>query len=114
MSARLVSNAGGRKPAELRVAGLLSGCDHTFCLDCIRVWRARLDLPRETVRACPMCREESFLVVPSGAPCRAVPCVCVGVCRLYALCATIARIGNNCMLHRRAHNCGRRSSTCAH
>lgn len=59
--------------------GVLSGCRHAFCLDCIRKWRGRLDLPKETLRACPMCREPSFYVVPCGA--YAVAC-CLGAVAL--------------------------------
>ncbi|RYG54592.1 hypothetical protein EON66_06935 [archaeon] len=44
--------------------GLLTGCSHAFCLDCIRTWRARIDMPPETVRACPICRKLSFFIVP--------------------------------------------------
>ena len=52
--------------APERRFGLLTACTHAFCLGCIRAWRARLDLPRETVRSCPLCRRPSFLVIPSG------------------------------------------------
>jgi len=45
--------------------GLLTGCAHAFCLDCIRKWRARIDLPTATVRACPSCRVVSYTVIPS-------------------------------------------------
>jgi E3 ubiquitin-protein ligase makorin len=44
--------------------GLLTSCAHPFCLECIRSWRARIDLPRETVRACPVCRKPSYFVIP--------------------------------------------------
>lgn len=44
--------------------GLLTHCSHAFCLDCIRQWRARIDLPKETVRSCPLCRKVSYFVVP--------------------------------------------------
>ena len=43
--------------------GLLSGCEHTFCLDCIRAWRARIDLPKSTTRSCPVCRTCSYFVI---------------------------------------------------
>jgi len=43
----------------------LVSCDHVFCLHCIRNWRTNGDLyGRETVRVCPICRIESFLVCP--------------------------------------------------
>lgn len=45
--------------------GLLSGCTHAFCLDCIRAWRARLDLPTETTRSCPQCRTLAYVILPS-------------------------------------------------
>ena len=45
--------------------GLLTGCTHSFCLPCIREWRARIDKPTATVRACPVCRTSSFFVIPS-------------------------------------------------
>lgn len=44
--------------------GLLTSCTHAFCLDCIRQWRGRIDLPVETTRSCPVCRKVSFLVIP--------------------------------------------------
>jgi len=44
--------------------GLLTSCTHAFCLDCIRQWRGRIDLPVETTRRCPVCRTLSFYVVP--------------------------------------------------
>jgi hypothetical protein len=44
--------------------GLLTGCSHAYCLDCIRQWRGRIDLPKETVRSCPLCRVTSYFVVP--------------------------------------------------
>lgn len=44
--------------------GLLSGCAHSFCLECIRKWRSRRDVPVETARGCPVCRARSHLVVP--------------------------------------------------
>ena len=50
--------------APERRFGLLTACAHAFCLDCIRGWRARLDLPPETVRSCPVCRRISFCVIP--------------------------------------------------
>lgn len=44
--------------------GILTGCSHCLCIDCARAWRARTDLPAETVRGCPVCRELSHFVVP--------------------------------------------------
>ncbi|GLC55177.1 hypothetical protein PLESTB_000952100 [Pleodorina starrii] len=49
--------------------GLLSGCDHAFCLACIRSWRSRTQdasLATDTaVRACPLCRAACTFVTPS-------------------------------------------------
>jgi E3 ubiquitin-protein ligase makorin len=48
--------------------GLLNGCDCKFCLDCIRNWRREgINVARENeqVRLCPLCRKESYFVVPS-------------------------------------------------
>ena len=47
--------------------GVLDGCDHTFCLKCIREWRATYDkrTSKKHFRTCPICRQTSFLVVPS-------------------------------------------------
>lgn len=45
--------------------GILSGCDHPFCLNCIRVWRQSSETGNEVVRTCPICRAVSYFVVPS-------------------------------------------------
>eukprot|EP00466_Bigelowiella_natans_P008489 jgi/Bigna1/75499/fgenesh1_pg.35_\ len=45
--------------------GLLSGCDHVFCLECIRQWRRTATQKKEVVRKCPMCRQTSYYVVPA-------------------------------------------------
>lgn len=45
--------------------GLLSDCNHPFCLGCIRAWRGSGDQVRTMVRACPSCRVESHFVIPS-------------------------------------------------
>jgi E3 ubiquitin-protein ligase makorin len=45
--------------------GILSGCDHCFCLSCIRKWRNSLHTSKKIIRACPICREISYLVIPS-------------------------------------------------
>jgi len=54
------------KPIEKeRRFGLLTGCDHSFCLDCIRKWRGILLGPsKETLRSCPLCRQPSYFIVP--------------------------------------------------
>lgn len=36
-----------------------------YSLDCIRNWRGIADISKETVRRCPLCRVESFFIVPS-------------------------------------------------
>ena len=46
--------------------GLLTSCTHAFCLDCVRAWRGRVDLPVATTRCCPVCRRLSYCVVPSS------------------------------------------------
>ncbi|KAJ7982199.1 zinc finger CCCH domain-containing protein 69 [Quillaja saponaria] len=55
--------------AAERKFGLLSECDHPFCISCIRNWRSSsltsgLDISN-TVRACPICRKLSYFVIPS-------------------------------------------------
>jgi E3 ubiquitin-protein ligase makorin len=47
--------------------GVLDGCDHTFCLKCIRGWRATYDrrTSKHHFRTCPICRKNSYLVIPS-------------------------------------------------
>jgi hypothetical protein len=51
--------------------GLLIGCDHAFCIECISLWRkeANLNCSRaeiEAKRGCPTCREHSDFVIPSN------------------------------------------------
>ena len=47
--------------------GILENCSHAFCLDCIRNWRATYDkkVKKTHYRTCPICRENSYLVIPS-------------------------------------------------
>jgi E3 ubiquitin-protein ligase makorin len=45
--------------------GLLSECDHIFCLDCIRTWRENKSSSRDQTHMCPVCRVKSFYVIPS-------------------------------------------------
>jgi len=49
-----------------RKFGLLSHCDHVFCLECIRTWR---DKKKESTSShshtCPICRVKSHFVIPS-------------------------------------------------
>eukprot|EP00929_Paragymnodinium_shiwhaense_P018806 TRINITY_DN13024_c0_g1_i1.p1 TRINITY_DN13024_c0_g1~~TRINITY_DN13024_c0_g1_i1.p1 ORF type:complete len:391 (+),score=81.75 TRINITY_DN13024_c0_g1_i1:147-1319(+) len=45
--------------------GMLEHCDHAFCLSCIRSWRKqREQQDRNNLRLCPICRNESFFVIP--------------------------------------------------
>ena len=48
--------------------GLLENCDHPFCLECIRNWRATYDkkIQKAHYRTCPQCRTNSYLVIPSN------------------------------------------------
>ncbi|KAI8545809.1 hypothetical protein RHMOL_Rhmol07G0067200 [Rhododendron molle] len=55
--------------ASERKFGLLSECDHPFCISCIRNWRGSspasgMDV-NSTLRACPICRKVSYFVIPS-------------------------------------------------
>ncbi|EFN60083.1 hypothetical protein CHLNCDRAFT_18295 [Chlorella variabilis] len=54
-------------PGE-RKFGLLTGCDHPFCLRCIRSWRQNTDGSVDidtALRTCPVCRTTSYYIVPS-------------------------------------------------
>ncbi|KAH9311863.1 hypothetical protein KI387_026898, partial [Taxus chinensis] len=55
-------------PAE-RKFGILSECDHPFCISCIRSWRGNTPVPgmdvNSVLRACPICRKLSHFVTPS-------------------------------------------------
>lgn len=55
--------------AAERKFGLLSECDHPFCVSCIRNWRSNspasgMDV-NSALRACPICRKLSYFVIPS-------------------------------------------------
>ncbi|MCL7046943.1 hypothetical protein MKW94_004314 [Papaver nudicaule] len=55
--------------AAERKFGLLSECDHAFCISCIRNWRnncptSGMDV-NSALRACPICRKLSYFVIPS-------------------------------------------------
>ncbi|PIC37082.1 hypothetical protein B9Z55_015844 [Caenorhabditis nigoni] len=49
--------------------GILNGCQHCFCLECIREWRSRdqrdAGMATKVVRSCPECRQHSDYVIPS-------------------------------------------------
>lgn len=52
-----------------RKFGILSECDHPFCISCIRNWRSSspssgFDV-NSALRACPICRRLSYFVIPS-------------------------------------------------
>ncbi|KAG6395046.1 hypothetical protein SASPL_145637 [Salvia splendens] len=52
-----------------RKFGILSECDHSFCISCIRNWRSSSSTSgihlNSAVRACPLCRRLSYFVIPS-------------------------------------------------
>lgn len=54
--------------AKGRQFGLLDGCEHAFCLECIRNWRATYirRMSKQAMRACPLCRQMSYVVLPSN------------------------------------------------
>ncbi|ETO27771.1 hypothetical protein RFI_09361 [Reticulomyxa filosa] len=45
--------------------GILTGCNHTFCLNCLREWRGSISQSKEAIRGCPICREISYFIIPS-------------------------------------------------
>jgi len=47
--------------------GLLSGCNHVFCMDCIKKWRNSTVSSVEATKSCPICRKPSYYIIPS--PC---------------------------------------------
>ncbi|KAJ6424670.1 hypothetical protein OIU84_025440 [Salix udensis] len=58
-----------KSTAAERKFGLLSECDHPFCISCIRNWRSSsptsgMDV-NTSLRACPICRKLSYFVIPS-------------------------------------------------
>eukprot|EP00529_Nitzschia_sp_RCC80_P021552 CAMPEP_0113509618 /NCGR_PEP_ID=MMETSP0014_2-20120614/37676_1 /TAXON_ID=2857 /ORGANISM="Nitzschia sp." /LENGTH=415 /DNA_ID=CAMNT_0000405469 /DNA_START=227 /DNA_END=1474 /DNA_ORIENTATION=- /assembly_acc=CAM_ASM_000159 len=73
------------QPVQRKKFGLLTGCTHVFCIDCIRHWRKEqkrvvsetpsymigedTPSPSDRVRACPTCRRVSDFVVPSDRFC---------------------------------------------
>lgn len=46
--------------------GILPGCKHCFCLECIRRWRQAKTFEHKIIRACPECRTVSDFVIPSS------------------------------------------------
>lgn len=51
-------------PSERRF-GILSNCNHTYCLKCIRKWRSAKQFERKIIKSCPECRITSNFVIPS-------------------------------------------------
>ncbi|CAF3242939.1 unnamed protein product [Rotaria socialis] len=45
--------------------GILENCDHIFCLECIRKWRASSNYEHKVVKACPECRVKSDFITPT-------------------------------------------------
>lgn len=54
-----------KKPDSKKRFGILSHCNHIYCLDCIRTWRHNNMSEGETSRLCPECRTKSDFVLPS-------------------------------------------------
>jgi len=54
-----------KEPASTRRFGILSNCQHVYCLDCIRKWRGARQFENKIIRACPECRVKSDFVTPS-------------------------------------------------
>uniref|UniRef100_A0A8C0N5V9 RING-type E3 ubiquitin transferase n=1 Tax=Canis lupus familiaris TaxID=9615 RepID=A0A8C0N5V9_CANLF len=51
-------------PSERRF-GILSNCNHTYCLRCIRKWRSAKQFESKIIKSCPECRITSNFVIPS-------------------------------------------------
>ncbi|KAM9309580.1 putative E3 ubiquitin-protein ligase makorin-1 [Pholidichthys leucotaenia] len=51
-------------PSERRF-GLLSNCNHCYCLKCIRKWRSAKQFESKIIKSCPECRITSNFVIPS-------------------------------------------------
>ncbi|XP_008564381.1 PREDICTED: probable E3 ubiquitin-protein ligase makorin-3 [Galeopterus variegatus] len=51
-------------PSDRRF-GILSNCNHTFCIKCIRRWRSARQFENRITKSCPQCRVSSSLVIPS-------------------------------------------------
>jgi len=45
--------------------GILSKCDHRFCIECLRKWRREHDTGKAMTNACPTCRVKSSVVIPT-------------------------------------------------
>ncbi|KAF5283448.1 hypothetical protein FQA39_LY04824 [Lamprigera yunnana] len=53
------------KEFDERRFGILSNCNHCFCLSCIRRWRQARQFGHKVIKACPECRVTSDFVCPS-------------------------------------------------
>ncbi|XP_006902795.1 PREDICTED: probable E3 ubiquitin-protein ligase makorin-2 [Elephantulus edwardii] len=51
--------------ASERRFGILSSCNHTYCLSCIRQWRCAKQFEKLIIKSCPECRVISEFVIPS-------------------------------------------------
>uniref|UniRef100_A0A8C5PNU1 RING-type E3 ubiquitin transferase n=1 Tax=Leptobrachium leishanense TaxID=445787 RepID=A0A8C5PNU1_9ANUR len=51
-------------PSERRF-GMLSNCNHSYCLKCIRKWRSAKQFESKIIKSCPECRITSNFVIPS-------------------------------------------------
>ncbi|XP_058046789.1 E3 ubiquitin-protein ligase makorin-1 isoform X3 [Ahaetulla prasina] len=51
-------------PSERRF-GILSNCNHTYCLKCIRKWRSAKQFESKIIKSCPECRITSNFVIPT-------------------------------------------------
>nr|XP_033782186.1 probable E3 ubiquitin-protein ligase makorin-2 [Geotrypetes seraphini] len=51
--------------ASERRFGILSNCNHTYCLSCIRKWRCAKQFENTVIKSCPECRVISEFVIPS-------------------------------------------------
>uniref|UniRef100_A0A2K6UXL2 E3 ubiquitin-protein ligase makorin-2 n=1 Tax=Saimiri boliviensis boliviensis TaxID=39432 RepID=A0A2K6UXL2_SAIBB len=51
--------------ASERRFGILSNCNHTYCLSCIRQWRCAKQFENQIIKSCPECRVISEFVIPS-------------------------------------------------
>ncbi|XP_014373409.2 E3 ubiquitin-protein ligase makorin-1 isoform X3 [Alligator sinensis] len=54
-------------PSERRF-GILSNCNHTYCLKCIRKWRSAKQFESKIIKSCPECRITSNFVIPTTSP----------------------------------------------
>lgn len=57
----VVEKSGG----NMQRFGILPGCNHCFCITCIRQWRSSEQFESKVTRGCPECRVHSDFVCPS-------------------------------------------------